>query len=109
MVEVIEACEKVSTGVVGVRLLEGSVYISAKGKLELEQLLARGVSLRGEQLGLQDVSQGTVVLALSAIPHNAKDQDILRLLSQFGPVIGGYCLVSTISYYYILICITPIL
>ncbi|CAH1391101.1 unnamed protein product [Nezara viridula] len=89
VMEVIEACEKMSTGVVGVRLLEGSVYISAKGKLELEQLLAQGISIRGEQLGLQDVSQGTVVLALSAIPHNAKDQDILRLLSQFGPVIGG--------------------
>ena len=90
--EVIEACEKTTKGVVGVRLLEGSVYISTRGRKELEPLLTQGLELRQDHLRLQDVSQGTVVLALSGIPHTAGDLEVVRLLSQFGPVIGEYLL-----------------
>ncbi|XP_073974056.1 uncharacterized protein isoform X2 [Rhodnius prolixus] len=86
--EVIEEAVKSNIQLVGVRLLEGSIYLSAGDKNSLEALLAKGITLRTIQLTLHDVSAGTVVLSLSGVPHQLSDKDLTHVLSQFGPVIG---------------------
>lgn len=86
--EVIEEAVKSNLQLVGVRLLEGSLYLSASDKSSLESLLAKGITLRTIRLTLHDVSAGTVVLSLSGVPHHLNDKDLTHVLSQFGPVIG---------------------
>ncbi|XP_014247273.1 uncharacterized protein LOC106665385 isoform X2 [Cimex lectularius] len=98
--EVIEDAIKVCQGVVGVRLLSGSIYISCESKESLDLLINSGLKLRNEQISLYDVSQGTVVLDLKGVPHHLTDCDLAHVLSQFGPVIGAverklYCDVDT--------------
>lgn len=88
--EVIEAIGSASSGLVGVRILEDSIYLSWRGRTELEASISKGLTVRNEKLGLHDVSMGTVVLAMSAIPHSASEATLVRLLSQFGPVIGEF-------------------
>lgn len=106
--EVIEEAVKSNIQLVGVRLLEGSIYLSAGDKNSLEALLAKGITLRTIQLTLHDVSAGTVVLSLSGVPHQLSDKDLTHVLSQFGPVIGEKLLflIYKVSFFISLTCFT---
>lgn len=85
----IECCWKsVGSKLEGVRLLGGSLFLSMKDKTSLENLVASGITLRGIKVEMEDVSQGTLVLAMSGVPHTLSDHSIAKVLSQFGPIIG---------------------
>ncbi|KAL1117140.1 hypothetical protein AAG570_004468, partial [Ranatra chinensis] len=90
--EIVEACWKVvGDRLVGVRLVSGgSVYVSVRDSNCVAALAECGLSLRDDtiRVPLQDVSQGTVVLALSGVPHTMTDTQLAHTVTQFGPIIG---------------------
>ncbi|KAF6197477.1 hypothetical protein GE061_020160 [Apolygus lucorum] len=87
--EVIEEVSKRCKGIVGVRMLHRSVFLSCSNRQSLEELLTVGLTLRDTPMNLHDVSQGTVVIALSGVPHHLSDADLAQVLAQYGPVISG--------------------
>uniref|UniRef100_A0A0A9Y773 Uncharacterized protein n=5 Tax=Lygus hesperus TaxID=30085 RepID=A0A0A9Y773_LYGHE len=87
--EVIEEVSKKCKGIVGVRMLHRSVFLSCANRQSLDELLAVGLTLRDTPMNLHDVSQGTVVVALSGVPHHLSDADLAQVLAQYGPVISG--------------------
>lgn len=90
MYEVIEEVTKKCKGVIGVRMLYKSVFLSCANKQSLDALLTAGLTLRDTPITLHDVSHGTVVVALSGVPHHLSDNDLAQVLAQYGPVISKY-------------------
>jgi hypothetical protein len=91
--EVIDALEtqidsKLNDAVQGVRVVSGNCYVCLTKEDKAGALLETGLTLRGVKINLEDVSRGTITVALSGVPHDVPDSSVARVVANYGTVIG---------------------
>ena len=72
----------------GVRVVGRAAYISLGRREPLEQILIRGLTIRGNSVSLIDVTRESVVVGLTGVPHYIADGTLFILLATFGTIIG---------------------
>ncbi len=72
----------------GVRLVSGNVYICLSRKESVQHLTTYGFYMRGVPVKVVDITNESVVVCLSGVPHYITDATITMLVSTFGISIG---------------------
>ncbi|CAH0386472.1 unnamed protein product [Bemisia tabaci] len=72
----------------GVRMVNGSCFVSLGRQADLDRVLTSGVSIKGKTVELSDASIGTSVICLSGVPHHIPDQTVDKVLSKYGCLVG---------------------
>ena len=72
----------------GVRLVANNVYICLSRKESLQHLTTYGFYVRGVPVKVVDITNDSVVICLTGVPHYITDATITMLVSTFGISIG---------------------
>ncbi|PSN51828.1 hypothetical protein C0J52_17680 [Blattella germanica] len=85
--EVIDALEmqldaKLEDAVKGVRVVNGNCFVCLNKENSVEALLRTGLTIRGEQLTLEEASRGYVLVSASGVPYDVSDDALAKALSQ---------------------------
>ncbi|XP_059098803.1 uncharacterized protein LOC131892947 isoform X2 [Tigriopus californicus] len=72
----------------GVRLVANNVYICLSKKESLQHLTTYGFYVRGIPIKVVDITNDSVVICLTGVPHYITDATITMLVSTFGISIG---------------------
>ena len=72
----------------GVRLVASNVYICLSRKESLQHLTTYGFYVRGVPIKVVDITNESVVVCLTGVPHYITDATITMLVSTFGIAIG---------------------